>query len=127
MEQTIQDRLTALLAYVKESGRVCPMPQPWNTLWQMLPEKVQQGYSWTPRQPLILNAWATSWASEKESRLREHILYAAEHNTLPQVDDYIRALTREEWAYGDGVQTFPEYQHLKPAGDRKEGIHGPHA
>lgn len=111
MDETAQKRLDSLLAYIESDGRICPMPQPWDRLWQMLPGRQRQGSSWNPPPPLILAAWWASSASSKLARLDVHIRYAAEHDALARVDDYLRNLPEDQWAYGDGTETLAEYRH----------------
>ena len=35
----MDEKLSALLEYVRSDGRVCPMPDCWHQLWEMLPDK----------------------------------------------------------------------------------------
>jgi len=35
-----------ILDYVVENERVCPKPDKWNELWQMLPDKQRVGNGW---------------------------------------------------------------------------------
>jgi hypothetical protein len=96
----MEEKLKALLEYVKAEGRVCPMPDYWNQLWKMLPDKKRVGMGWEPPPPLILGAWWDTPLLAKTLRLDEHIHYAAEHGVLDRVDDYLRGLTAEQWFYG---------------------------
>ena len=95
----MDEKLNALLEYVKSERRICPNPQEWNTLWKMLPGKKRVGSGWAPPLPLILGAWWLAAPSERQMRLMEHIHYAAEHGALAEVDDYLRALRPEQWFY----------------------------
>ena len=45
-----------LIAYCRENSRVCPMPQRWNALWELLPNRKRVGGGWEPPLPLILAA-----------------------------------------------------------------------
>jgi len=38
------EKLAALLAYVQADGRICPQPQRWNELWEMLSDMSQTGH-----------------------------------------------------------------------------------
>ena len=49
--------LSDLLDYVRSNDRVCPQPQKWNELWEMLPDRRRAGEGWEPSLPLILDAW----------------------------------------------------------------------
>jgi len=88
-----------LLEYVGSNGRVCPQPQNWNELWELLPNRRRVGSGWEPPLPLILAAWWTTPALSKMLRLQEHIRYAAEHGAIAQVDAFLRGLAEEEWAH----------------------------
>lgn len=96
----MEEKLKALLEYVKADGRVCPMPDYWNQLWEMLPDKKRVGMGWEPSLPLILAAWWDTPLLSKILRLDEHIRYAAEHGVLDDVDAYLRGLRPEQWFYG---------------------------
>ncbi len=96
--------LDELLAYVRENGRVCPLPNHWDGLWQMLPNRKRAGDRCEPPPPLILAAWYSP-ALLKAMRLEEHIRYAAAHGALAAVDRYLRSLTEEQWAHLVGNRT----------------------
>ena len=91
-----KDKLADLLEYVRADKRVCPNPQEWNRLWELLPDKNRVGSGWDPPPPLILAAWYEP-AMFKMIRLEEQIRYAAEHCVLDQVDAYLRGLKPEQW------------------------------
>lgn len=93
-----EDKLTSLLEYVRSEGRVCPNPQEWNQLWEMLPNKQRGESVWNPPLPLILAAWQVP-AYLKILRLEEHIRYAMEHDTLDRIDEYLRSLAPNQWFY----------------------------
>lgn len=46
-----------LVRYCCENGRVCPMPDQWAALWEMLPNRTRAGNGRQPALPLILGAW----------------------------------------------------------------------
>lgn len=91
----------ALLDYCNENGRFCPQPQPWNRLWEMLPDRQQKpSGGWKPPLPLILAAWSDTTGLEKMLRLRDHIQWADEHGAIDDVDAYLRGLTEAQWFHG---------------------------
>lgn len=101
----------SLLKYVKSDGRICPMPTYWNELWQMLPDRKQKSSGgWEPPAPLILAAWWGTPALSKTFRLAEHINYAEKHGVLDKVDRFLRSLSSDQWAYGDGTTKWEEYK-----------------
>ena len=95
----MDEKLKNLLEYVKADGRICPMPDLWNQLWEMLPDKKRVGMGWEPSLPLILGAWDSPFLA-KILRLDEHIRYATEHGILDEVDIYLRNLKSDQWFYG---------------------------
>lgn len=84
-----------LIAYCRESNRVCPMPQRWNALWQLLP-KPGGDHGQAPA-PLILAAWHDTPTLLKMIRLTEHIEWAKEFGCLEQVSAFLRGLPEEDW------------------------------
>jgi hypothetical protein len=92
----------ALLTFVTEEGRVCPMPQQWNQLWEMLPDRKRVGNGWEPPPPLILAAWHDTPAMAKVLRLREHIEYASSKGVLAEVERFLRALPVTAWLHVEG-------------------------
>lgn len=96
----MDEKLKALLDYVKAEGRICPNRICWDRLWEMLPDKTHAGRDWDPPMPLTLAVWWETPLIEKTLRLEKHIRYAAEHGALDMVDAYLRGLKSEEWFYG---------------------------
>lgn len=96
----VEEKLKSLLEYVKADGRICPMPDYWNKLWEMLPDKKHIGREWKPPMPLTLAVWWETPLETKTMRLDRHIRYAAEHGILDEVDAYLRGLRSDQWFYG---------------------------
>ena len=90
-------KLAGLLDFVEQDGRVCPQPQQWMALWEMLPGRQRVGIGWNPPLPIVLSAWWYTGALDKRLRLREHIKYAAQSGALDAVDEFLRGLTTEQW------------------------------
>ncbi len=93
----MEPQLHALIQYCSSSGRICPQPQKWNELWEMLPDRTRDGYCWKPPLPLILAAWWETSPQEKKDRLQQHILYADQKGILSKVDQFLRGLADEQW------------------------------
>ena len=87
----------SLIADCRENSRVCPMPQKWGALWQLLPNRRRVGGGWEPPLPLILAAWDHAPGMLKMLRLAEHIEWAAEHGALESVAVFLRDLREEDW------------------------------
>lgn len=95
--------LGEVLDEAQKNSRVCPQPQRWHELYEMLPEKQRKGGGWEPALPLILAAWWDTSAILKMLRLREHIEWAASHGCLEQVHAYLMGLAESEWHHiGEG-------------------------
>jgi hypothetical protein len=86
-----------VLAIATLNGRVCPQPQQWNALWELLPGRKRSGSGWEPPLPLILAAWWETSDQAKRERLASHIQYAAENGALDAVAKYLSSLTDEQW------------------------------
>lgn len=94
---TVQMTLADLLTESSREGRVCPMPQVWNRLWQMLPERRQTGAGWNPPLPLILAAWWDTSDADKRDRFHSHLRWAAERGAIDGVAQLISAMKPEDW------------------------------
>jgi hypothetical protein len=92
--------LTSLLSFVRENGRICPSPQKWNELWELLPGRRRAGAGWEPPPPLILAVWDHTTDIEKRERFALHFTWAAQRNALEGVAQFLNALTPEQWHCG---------------------------
>ena len=89
--------LEEALAEAQKNRRVCPQPQQWQRLYEMLPRKQGVGAGWEPALPLILAAWWDTPALPKMLRFREHIEWAATHGCLAEVHAFLQALPEDQW------------------------------
>jgi len=64
-----KDSVEYLVAYDRENDRVCPLPQHWQELWEMLPDRTRIRADWQPSLPLILAACHDTPAISKMLRL----------------------------------------------------------
>jgi len=107
----MEHKLNSLIDYVQSDGRICPMPDYWNKLWEMLPDRRQKETGgWEPSLPLILAAWWDTTAQEKQERLNQHIKYAFDHGVFDEIDKFLRELKPDQWAYGDGTTDWERWQ-----------------
>jgi hypothetical protein len=51
--------LKDMLEYVQSKSRVFPVPQRWNALWEMLPERRRIGNGWDPV-PILYVDWVVT-------------------------------------------------------------------
>jgi len=89
--------IEATLAIATADKRVCPMPQAWQRLYDLLPATRQVGNGWLPPLPLIVAGWNFSTDHFKRARLREHVQWDSEHGALPAVHDFLLALPADKW------------------------------
>jgi hypothetical protein len=88
--------LEEAIAVASSNNRVCPQPQKWNQLFELLPGKKRVGLGWEPPLPLILAAWDAP-ALLKVARLREHLEWAADHGTLESVQAFMCSMSESDW------------------------------
>lgn len=91
--------LTELLAEARRNDRVCPLPAAWQGLYQLLPDKRQEGAVWEPAPPITGPAWKATSAVPKRLCLRDHLEWAATHGAAAEVLDYLKGLLEEEWLH----------------------------
>lgn len=94
--------LEALFNYVEAQGW-CPMPDPWNRLWEILLTRQRECGAPLPGVPLILAAWHEAPLLMKRVRLLDQLEWAAENGILEQVDRYLRSLPEQDWLQGDAM------------------------
>ncbi len=81
--------------------RICPMPQEWQKIWEMLPNKKKIGNGGEPSSPLILAAWWECTEEQKRERFLSHIKWAEEHNVLNAIINYLANLPEDKWFHKD--------------------------
>lgn len=86
----------ALLAFVQLEDRVCPNPQEWMAMYDLLPPRVAGDKS-HPGIPLILGGWWDSNDAAKRRRLAAQIRYAHVNGVFEAVDKYLRSLPESAW------------------------------
>lgn len=93
----LSQRAVELIQFACSDGRVCPQPQLWNVFWEQLPEKRREGAGWIPSLPLLLGAWWIASDSDKAECFRKHIEWADAHGNIGKADQFLRALSAEQW------------------------------
>jgi len=91
--------LDELLLLATKYDRVCPLPQEWSRLFELLPDKRRAGNGWEPALPLILAAWHDTPPMLKMLRLREHIEWAGSHGALSAAGEFLESLPEEKWLH----------------------------
>ena len=98
LQASQNDQLENLLVYVRQHERVCPVPNAWHSMYNLLPNKRQKSSGgWEPSLPLILGGWWHSSNLDKMLCLDEHIQYAFKNGVLDKVDAFLRSLSEEQW------------------------------
>ena len=89
--------LEEALVVANSHNRVCPQPQRWNELYELLPNRKRVGLGWEPALPLILAAWWDTSDSSKVVRLREHLDWASAHGAIDSVHSFMCELRESDW------------------------------
>jgi hypothetical protein len=93
----MQDTPELLIAYCKEQFRICPMPQFWNVMSNLLPPRIIGNSTEKSPPPLILAAWHEAPAILKMLRLEEQIRWSFENGNFDKISDYLRRLKEDQW------------------------------
>lgn len=72
-----------ILKFIDEKNRICPRPDMWNKLWELLIDKKPRDAP-DPPKPLILGAGILPEESKRE-RFLEHIKYAEKFGAINEV------------------------------------------
>ncbi|HYD76646.1 hypothetical protein [Ramlibacter sp.] len=96
---TARVTLEQLLAESRRNDRVCPLPGAWQALYQLLPDKRQEGAFWQPPPPISGAAWKATSALPKRLCLRDHLEWAVARGAGAAVLDFLRGLPEEEWLH----------------------------
>ncbi|HSV44842.1 MAG TPA: hypothetical protein VLJ58_03535 [Ramlibacter sp.] len=89
--------LDQVMAEARRNNRVCPQPQLWEQLYDMLPGKIKRLGRIQPQPPLTGRAWAATPALAKRVALRDHIEWADAHARLDEVMAFFRQMSEEQW------------------------------
>ena len=93
----MSDTAQTLIAYCRENGRVCPRPDHWIAMYDLLPHGRRPDGGAEPSLPLILGGWSYSSNLDKMIRLADHINWAEQHGCLPTVSMFLRGLQEADW------------------------------
>ena len=86
-----------IIVTTTKDGRVCPQPDRWNELWNLLPDRRRVGNGWEPSLPLILAAWHHTSDADKRERFLLHLKWAESHGKLDDVIEFLKSLPPSEW------------------------------
>lgn len=94
---TVQQVLTE----ARRFNRVCPLPEQWQQLYDLLPAKIISGGSSQPPPPISGPAWHATSAMPKRMCLRDHIEWAEHHGALEVVMQFLQSLPESQWHHMD--------------------------
>ena len=86
-----------LLEFVRENGRICPLPGAWQQLYAMLPNKMRSGNKMIPGEPYVGAAWQGTNDTDKMLLLVDHIEWAKKNGVFPEVNSFLRSLPEKDW------------------------------
>ena len=75
------------------NNRICPKPQQWNKLWEIIQSKTDEKIS----APLILAAWWETTDEEKLGRFKYHLNSVEKLNLLNEVLIFLQTLNETDW------------------------------
>lgn len=88
-----------LMLEARRNNRVCPRPQDWQALYDMLPAKRQVDGQWEPPLPIAPQAWPVTSSMIKRLCLRDHLEWAAHHGAAAPVLAFLRSVPEDNWLH----------------------------
>lgn len=85
--------IAKLKEYSRLNNRICPMPQRWNELFNLLRNKKPK----EPSLPLILAAWWETSALDKQIRFFQHLEWAEKNEQIDEISTFILGLPESDW------------------------------
>ena len=82
------DILGELIAYSRENRRVCPVPEMWSRLYELLPERRRDGSGQEPPLLLILGAWWETGDDENRDSLELRLRWELSTARLEEQDAF---------------------------------------
>lgn len=86
-----------LMAEIRKNNRVCPVPTRWLDFYRLL-EEAAAGAP-LPSPPLVGAAWAATPSLAKRMCFREQLEWAAAHDCMNPVYQYLKSLGEADWHY----------------------------
>lgn len=78
---------------ILKNNRICPNPQKWNKLWEILKLKSEEKVF----SPLILAAWWHTSDGEKQERFQYHLSIAEKCGAIDEVMSFWESLNESDW------------------------------
>jgi hypothetical protein len=89
--------LDTALGIARKSNRVCPMPEQWKQLFELMQQLAPAGT--LPPYPIEGQAWKIVPPMQKRMRLREQIEWCGRYGLLAQVTAFLEALPEKGWLH----------------------------
>jgi hypothetical protein len=91
--------LDEVLLEARRGNRVCPVPEKWLLLYEIL-QIAAAGKPWPlPAPPLTGKGWTGTRALAKRMCFREQLEWAAAHGCVGKVFDFLQNLPESDWHY----------------------------
>jgi hypothetical protein len=91
--------LESAMLVARRNNRVCPRPQRWDALMELLPARKSLRGSQQPPAPPTGAAWAVTPPLTKRLCFREQIEWAEREGVLENVMAFMQAMSEEEWLH----------------------------
>lgn len=95
-----ENGIAKLKEYCEANDRVCPGPEEWMRMWEMLPNRKRGTTGWEQPDPVILGGWRESKQALKTLFIK-HIEWAARHGSLHDIDQFLRSLPETSWHHAN--------------------------
>jgi hypothetical protein len=86
-----------VMAEARRFNRVCPRPEAWLRLYELIPGKITSGPQWQPSPPVPAQAWRATSDMPKRMCLRDQVEWAEHHGALDVVMQFLQSLPEEQW------------------------------
>ncbi len=86
-----------VMVEVRKNNRVCPKPEHWWPIYDLLPDRTRTERGPEPSQPLSGAAWKDTPSLAKRMVFREHVEWAAAHSALDAFYAAIGQLEESDW------------------------------
>ena len=113
----MSETLQSLIEYCRENDRACPMPDDWDCLWDMLPNKRRVGNGWVPSLPLILAGWPERNKGKPWTDAEPRVVLSdapTKENCVKHAKAFGRGYGALEQVYRWAATTDPEIKRLRP-------------
>jgi len=94
----MKETLEEVIEFCKKNNRVCPRPIVWIEFYSMLKNRKQNPKGeWEPPLPLLMSAWTSTSANEKQSRFIEHLKWAHKEGQINVIYTIIKRWSESNW------------------------------